>query len=127
MRENVSANSARLIPEAIASSRVTDRLRDGRLEIFPRGSWKTHQVAASVIFPAILSSATSQRNVSLLAGELGSIYFCLNRHRIENLYSGQKRTEFRHREITWLPNDSEIRKTNDCRKLTLYDIGFLPN
>ncbi|CAL1680698.1 unnamed protein product [Lasius platythorax] len=59
LRENVSANSARLIPEAIASTRVTDRLRDGRLEIFPQGSWKTHRVfAASVTFPQCLSSVT---------------------------------------------------------------------
>ncbi|KYQ59208.1 hypothetical protein ALC60_01794, partial [Trachymyrmex zeteki] len=53
LRENVSANSTRLIPEAIASTHVTDRSRDGRLEIFPRGSWKTHQ-AANVTFSAIL-------------------------------------------------------------------------
>ncbi|EFN71031.1 hypothetical protein EAG_09921 [Camponotus floridanus] len=58
LRENVSANSARLIPEAIASTRVTDRSRDGRLEIFPQGSWKTHRVAASVTLPQCSSSVT---------------------------------------------------------------------
>jgi len=63
LRENVSANSARLIPEAIASTRVTDRSRDGRLEIFPQGSWKAHRVAASVTLPQCLSSVTWFRNM----------------------------------------------------------------
>lgn len=64
LRENVSANSARLIPGAIASTHVTDRSRDGRLEIFPQGSWKTHRVAASVTLPQCLSSVTFRfRNV----------------------------------------------------------------
>lgn len=126
MRENVSANSARLIPEAIASTRVTDRSRDGRLEIFPRGSWKTHRVAASITFPAILIASDfaeefartfrySRANFTI--DGCRSIYFCLNRRRIGTCTSEQKRTEFRYREITRLPNDSGIHKTNGLQKV----------
>lgn len=81
----------------------------------------------ALLSPQYLSPVTSPRSLrgrfvtrertSRAIDGCRSIYFCLNRRRIGTCTSEQKRTEFRYREITRLPNDSGIHKINGLQKV----------